>query len=409
MHVNLDIAITHVVTRKRQSGVAILGVAIGIAVFLFMNSLSSGFTRYSRSEIFKQNAHIRIFREASISEPLLDTSSAGSSVIIVNPRITEEGTSLLDPDRLRYEVGRHNKVTYAIKEVGVDVFYVRGKTEIPGLSTGVQIMAYDSMFNLKKYMVAGELSSLDKQLDGIIIGSGIARKLNLQLDGSILVRSSRGVGKYMRVTGIFTTGSKASDDAKSYINIRAAQQLLKEGPSFIKSILVMTPDPDKTEDVVKHISELTSFKVQDWKTANADFLAGDKTRGTLMTSISVSILVVAAFGIFNILSSTITQKINDIAILKAVGFSGKDVVIIFVTEAMIMGVVGTMLGLALGAILIKIISGVYMGGPVGYFPITFELNLFLISMLLGWIITFFAGFFPALRAAHIDPVEIFRR
>jgi lipoprotein-releasing system permease protein len=74
-----------------------------------------------------------------------------------------------------------------------------------------------------------------------------------------------------------------------------------------------------------------------------------------------------------------------------------------------MGVVGTLLGLGLGAMLIKVISGVYMGGPVGYFPITFELHLFLISLLLGWIITFFAGFFPALRAAHIDPVEIFRR
>jgi lipoprotein-releasing system permease protein len=149
--------------------------------------------------------------------------------------------------------------------------------------------------------------------------------------------------------------------------------------------------------------------VEDWKTTNADVVSGDKTRAAMMGAISFSILIVAAFGIYNILSATIAQKINDIAILKAIGFSGKDVVKIFVMEALIMGLIGIIMGLFVGSGLIAVMSRVYMGGPVGYFPIHFEARLFRSSFLLGLVITLCAGYFPARNAARVDPVEIFRK
>jgi lipoprotein-releasing system permease protein len=129
----------------------------------------------------------------------------------------------------------------------------------------------------------------------------------------------------------------------------------------------------------------------------------------MMGSISYAILIVAAFGIYNILSSTISQKINDIAILKATGFTSGDVVKIFVSEALIMGLIGTIMGLCFGATLILIMSKVYMGGPVGYFPIYIEARLFTQSFILGLLLTLFAGYFPAKKAANVDPVDIFRK
>jgi lipoprotein-releasing system permease protein len=129
----------------------------------------------------------------------------------------------------------------------------------------------------------------------------------------------------------------------------------------------------------------------------------------MMDSISMAILVLAGFIIYNILSSTISQKINDIAILKATGFSSKDVIKIFVTEALIMGIIGTVSGLLIGSVLIALLANVYMGGPVGYFPIHFELKLYLQSFFLGLLITLLSGYFPAKSAANIDPVRIFRK
>jgi lipoprotein-releasing system permease protein len=268
---------------------------------------------------------------------------------------------------------------------------------------------YAHMFNTNKYMVAGKTEALQGNLNGIIIGSGISEKLNLGLNDNITVTSSFGVVKVMKIVGIFTTGSSMNDNAKCYVNIRTAQQFIKEGPAFVSTLYINTLDAENPEPFVRKLQQLTSYTVEDWKTSNADVLAGNKTREAMMGAISMAILIVAGFGIYNILSSTIMQKINDIAILKATGFKGSDVVKIFVLEAVAMGAIGTIMGLLLGSVLIAIMSKVYMGGPVGYFPIGFELPLFIKSFILGMVITICAGYFPARKAAKVDPVNIFRK
>jgi lipoprotein-releasing system permease protein len=407
--VNTEIAFTHIFTRKRQTLVAALGVMLGVGVFLFMNSLSSGFSGFSRDEIFKNSAHIKIYKDDELSQPLFQPQEKNSSVIIVNPQITTLSKKIINPESLLSLIKTQPYVTTAIAQVSFDAFYNRGKAQVRGNGNGVNILEYDAMFSTGKYMVGGSLTALQGNLNGIIIGSGIAEKLNLGIGDNITVTSSYNVVKVMKIAGIFTSGSSLTDNAKSYVNISTAQQFIKEGPSYVSNIFVNIPNADKSETYAKQLQQLTTYKVEDWKTTNADVLAGDKTRSTLMGAISFSILIVAAFGIYNILSSTIAQKINDIAILKATGFSGKDVIKIFLLEAIIMGLLGTIMGLAIGSVLIGIMSKIYMGGPVGYFPIKFETDLYMRSFILGLFITFCAGYFPAQKAAKVDPVEIFRK
>ena len=405
--VNYDIAITHVVTRKKQTLVAALGVTIGVAIYLFMNSLSSGFSSYSRNNIFQTNAHIKIYKNDEISSPL--TQHKNSVSVILNPQITTLSKTLINPNTLLDKIKKEPYITNAIAQVDFSAFYNRGNTQIKGSGSGVNMLQYAAMFNTPKYMVAGSVQDLQGNLNGIIIGKGISEKLNLGLGDNITVSSSYNVTKVLRIVGIFNMGNSISDDSKCYVNISTAQQFLKQGNSYVTTIYANTPDPDDTQPYVKKLQNITNYTVEDWKTTNADVISGDNTRKTMMNAISFSILVVAAFGIYNILSATISQKINDIAILKATGFKSKDVIRIFVAEALIMGLIGTTVGLCIGAILIKIMSGVYIGGPVGYFPIHFEAPIFVRSFVLGLIITLCAGYFPAKKAASVDPVEIFRR
>lgn len=408
-NVNIDIATTHIVTRKKQTLVAALGVTIGVAIYLFMNSLSSGFTGFSRDEIFKNSAHIKIYSDDEISSPIDAADSSNAVTVIVNPQITTLSKKIINPEALLVLVKSQPYVTHAMAQVSFDAFYNRGKAQVKGSGNGVNMTEYDAMFNIGKYMVAGHINALQGNLNGIIVGSGIAEKLSLGLNENITVSSSFGVTKTMKIVGIFKTGSSLNDNSKSYVNVSAAQQFLKEGPSYVSTVFLNTPDADNSENYAAQLQQLTSYKVEDWKTTNADVLAGDKTRGAMMTAISFSILLVASFGIYNILSATISQKINDIAILKATGFSGRDVIRIFIYEALMMGFIGTIAGLCFGAVLIGIMSKVYMGGPVGYFPIHFEPELFSASFLLGMFITLCAGYFPAKKAANVDPVEIFRK
>jgi lipoprotein-releasing system permease protein len=404
-NINLDIALTHIITRKKQTLIAALGVTIGVGVYLFMNSLSSGFTDFSRKEIFKNSAHIKIYKDDEISKPI----TRDENTIIINPQITTLSKKIVNPSALLRLVKKQPYTINALSQVNFDAFYNRGSVQIKGSGVGVNMTDHDKMFHLGQYIVAGSINGLQGNLNGIIIGSGISEKLNLGLNDKITVSSSYGVSKTMQIVGIFKSGNNLSDKQKSYVNVATAQQFLKEDAAFVSSIFLNIADPDKTENIVKKLQELTSYKIEDWKTTNADILSGDKVRGTMMGAISLAILIVAAFGIYNILSATITQKINDIAILKATGFSGRDVIKIFVSEALIMGFIGTVLGLLVGGVLIGIMSNIYVGGPVGYFPITFEPKLFARSFLLGLVITLCAGFFPAKKAANVDPIEIFRK
>lgn len=406
--VNLDIATTHIIKGFRQTMVAALGVSLGVAIYLFMNSLSSGFTSFSRDNIFQSSAHLKIYRDDVISQPLAVATSDKVNAI-VNPQITTLSKTLINPDALLEDVKNEPYITNAIAQIDYTVFYNRGKTQVKGTGIGVDMDAYNKMFNTEEYMVAGSIQALYSELNGVIIGSGVAKKLSLNLGDNVSMSSAYGVNKILRVVGIVEFGNKKIDETRSYVNISTAQQFLKEGPSYVNTIYANTTDAENTALFAGLLSQVTDYAVEDWKTTNEDVVSQDNTRDTMMNAISTSILVLAGFIIFNILSSTISQKIDDIAILKATGFSSKDVIIIFIVEALIMGVIGTLVGLGLGSILIFGLSKVYMGGPVGYFPISFELPLYIQSFILGIIMTFFAGYFPSRKASHVDPVDIFRK
>ncbi len=406
--VNLDIATTHILKGLQQTLVASLGVALGVAIYLFMNSLDSGFSSFSRDNIFKSSAHLKIYRDDVLSKSLLP-DDAQTIHAIVNPKVTTISKNLINPKLLLEQVKEEPYITQAIAQIDYSLFYNRGKTQVKGTGIGVNMLEYNAMFNTQKYMVAGEVGDLQATANGVIIGKGVAEKLSLKLGDNVSISSSYGVTKVLRIVGIFEFGNRQIDDARSYVNIATAQQFLQEGPSYVNTIYANTLDPDQTEQYVAQLRTLTDYTVEDWKTTNVDVLSQDNTRATMMNSISLSILALAGFIIFNILSSTISQKMNDIAILKATGFGSRDVIAIFIVEALIMGVIGTLIGLAFGSVLIFILSKVYMGGPVGYFPITYVGSIYLQSFFLGILMTFLAGYLPSRTASRVDPVDIFRK
>ena len=409
LNVNYQIALTHILTRKKQTLVAAMGVTIGIALYIFSNSLVAGFSRFSRAEMFKTIPHLRVYKDDKVSQPLIAEQDSTKMVVITNPQITNSTKNIVNPGNIIEKLKEQPFVVNVTPQVNVDLFYNIGKSQLKGLASGINVEEADAMFNIQATMLAGNLQELNTDLNGIIIGKGIAEKMNVGLDDNISVTSSWGVVKVLNIIGIFGTDNKAIDQSKSYINIKTAQQLLKEGPTYITDIYASVANTDSSIVYAQQLQSLTEYKVEDWQTANADQLAQDNVLGAMTPMIAISIMMVAAFGIYNILNMTITQKMNDIAILKANGFKGKDIVQIFVSEAFFMGIIGTFLGLCLGALLIGIVSQIYIGPPIGYFPIYFDPKVFVTGAIFGMVVSLGAGYFPAKKAAKVDPVEIFRK
>lgn len=405
--INRKIATTYFISGRKMTTVAIVGVLLGISIFIFMNSLSAGFDRQSSESFFKTTAHIRIYKDDVLSAPLQQKNE--NSVLIVNPKVVPTKNTIDNPEEVLALVKQHSDVIVAFPQVNTPVFYNNGESQIAGTTIGFPPIEGNQLYKIENFMVQGAIQNLEMNRNGIIIGSGIADRMNLNTGDNLSITSSKGVNLNLTVVGIFQTNNSREDKTKSYVNLALAQQLLREGNTYITDINVNVTDPDKAPAIAEELSTITGYMAEDWKAANASYMAASKMRKIVITFISFTLLIVSCFGIYNILNMTVSQKINDIAILKAIGFNGKDVIRIFVFQALTIGMIGVILGVGFAMILVNILSHVYIGGDIGNFPIGFEPLVFLKGILIGFFITFLAGYVPARKAAKVDPVSIFRK
>ncbi len=407
MNINRNIAWTYFIASKKMTMVAILGVVIGVSIFMFMNSMAAGFDRTSGESFFKTTPHIRVYKDDKISQPLKEESN--SKTLIVNPKVVPSINTIDNPMDWVKLIRKQKEVTVVFPQVSCPVFYNNGKSQITGTTIGFDPVEADKMFRISTFTVQGSIADLSTHQDGIIIGSGIAEKMNLLTGDKINMTSSKGINLTLTVVGIFKTNNSKEDKTKSYVNLATGQQFLKENNAYVTDINVNIDNPDRAPQVAKELTNLTGYKAEDWIAANETYMAASRIRKIVIMFISFTLLIVSSFGIYNILNMTVSQKINDIAILKAMGFNGGDVIRIFVYQALTIGALGVILGVLLALILVQALQHVYIGGDIGYFPIRFEAWVFVRGIFIGLFITFLAGYVPAKKAAKVDPVSIFRK
>lgn len=407
MNINTDIAKTYIFADKRQTAVAGLGVLLGMAIYIFMNCLMIALDRSTTSVIFKNNAHIRVYKEDKISKELVGEKD--TKYLIINPKVVPQSNTIINPNLVIETILKNKNVTVVTPQVNSAVFYNNGKSQISGMSVGVKPAEANAMYSINSSIVSGDFEDLKTNPNGIVIGVGISSKMNLSVGNNLNLTSAKGVNRTFKVVGIFRSNVQALDNTKSYINLSSAQQLQKEGALYITDINVNITDPDAAQEIGAQITQVTGYKAESWQEANNSIVTGTRMRNIVASLVSSLVLLVAGFGIYNILNMTVSQKINDIAILKAMGFRGKDVVRIFVTQALVVGILGVIGGVLLAVILILVLQNIYVGGDIGYFPIKYDTMQFVQGIIFGLIITFFAGYLPARKAAKVDPVEIFRK
>jgi lipoprotein-releasing system permease protein len=407
MNINLDIAKTYIFSNKKLTAVAAMGVVLGMSIYIFMNCMMVGFDKSSSASMFKSIPHIRVYNDDVISAPLIKDS--GKQFVIINPKVVPRTNTIKNPKLVAATILKQNNISIVTPQVNASVFYNNGKSQIAGIANGVLPDEANQMYNIKSFMADGDFDLLKTNINGIVIGSGIATKMNATIGDNLNLTSSKGINKTFKVVGISKTNNSKVDNISSYINLAVAQQLLKESASYVTDMNVNVTDPEDAEKIAKQLSTLTGYKAEGWKQANESLMAAFKMRKIVITFVSFTILIVAGFGIYNILNMTVSQKINDIAILKAMGFKGKDVIKIFVTQAISIGILGVIGGVIMATGLITILKNIYIGGDIGYFPIDYEPTKYLLGIVIGMVITFFAGYMPAKKASKVDPVSIFRK
>lgn len=292
------------------------------------------------------------------------------------------------------------------------IFYNLGAVRINGIINGIQPEQEKRLFVFQDYVTVGHASDLDRVSGGIILGKDIADKMTAAIGDVIYVTTTTSATIPLKVVGYFQSGLREIDQVNSYVSISTAQKLLGKPSSYITDIQIKLRDINDAPVLAGQFSRRFGVDAIDIQTENSQYETGSSIRSLISYSVGITLLVVAGFGIYNILNMMIYEKMDSIAILKATGFSGMDVKLIFTGIAAGIGIFGGVFGLLLGfgaSMVIDQIPFETSSLPtVHTYPVSYDPVFYLIGLIFSLATTFLAGYFPSRKASRIDPVIIIR-
>ncbi len=413
LKISFQIARTHLMTKKRQTVIAMLGVTFGIAMFILMISVIKGVNQFLEDSALDATPHIRIYKEITSNHPSLIEDENPEALTIIHHQLPKnELSNIKNGLQIAANIEKESGVLGVSPQISSQVFFNKGPVPFPGQIAGVEIQKENKLYNIKKRIKSGSMEALLSNPNGILMGKILARNLNVNVGDKITITTPTGNLKLVKVVGIFGFGIQTVDGVRCYANMSMAQEILQKDKSYVTDIHIKMKDSQGALKYAKVLKQQYGYKTQDWAEANSAFLAGDKIRNGMVVIVSITLLVVAGFGIYNIMNMNVINKMKDIAILKATGFGGKDIVSIFLIQSVIIGVLGAFLGILIGYCLSYGVSVMPFDAgdflDIKTFPVLFEWKFYFAGMLFGIITTLLAGYFPAKKAAKIDPVAILR-
>lgn len=411
----LNIAKTHLVTKLKSTVTASLGVTFGIGAYITLVSFMTGVNTMLDDLVLNQTPHIHLYNEIEPSEnqPIVlypEFKDGLNQIHSVRPKLSQKKIHNALPI-LNY-LKEDDNVRGATPQVKAQIFYLSGSIDLGGNLTGIDVMEEVRLSNFHDYITEGTPEALKNNTNGILLGAGIAKKMSLSIGDRVQISTVKGTLFPLKIVGIYQSGIAEVDNIQSFTNINTVQKILGEAENYITDVNVKLYDIADAPNMANRLGKQFNVKAMDIKEANAQFETGTQIRNLITYSVSVTLLIVAGFGIYNILNMLIYEKMKDIAILKATGFSGTDVQLIFMSQAIIIGTVGGGAGLLIGFGFSQLIDNLPWETEalptITTYPINHDPMFYVIGISFALISTFIAGYLPSNKAKKVDPVEIIR-
>ncbi len=410
-----SIAKTHLVTKLKSTITASLGVTFGIGAYITLVSFMTGLNKMLDDLVLNQTPHIHLYNEIKPSEiqPVSrfeEFENALNVVHSIKPKQSQEKIHNALP--MIHYLNADKRVRGASPQLRAQIFYLSGSIELGGSLNGVDIMEEARLYNMRDYIVEGSAEALRNTDNGILLGAGLAEKMSLGTGDRVQISTVEGTVTPLKIVGIYQSGIAEIDNIRSFANLKTVQRIQGEAENYITDINVKLFNIEEAVPMAAQLEKQFAVEATDIREANAQFETGSSIRNIITYAVSITLLIVAGFGIYNILTMLIYEKMNDIAILKATGFSGKDVQYIFMSQALIIGFAGGMLGLFIGFVLSRLIDRIPFETDalptITTFPVNYNIGYYFIGIVFAFISTFIAGYLPAKKAKNIDPVRIIR-
>lgn len=408
---NLKISRAHLTSRVKQTMVAILSVTFGISMYIFMNGFMTGVNDTQTKLAFSTLAHIHVYNDLPEDNTnLLQKKYGGDKLVnLRNAKVIRYTEGIKNSAKITDAIKDHPAITGITPQVNVNVFFRNGATKLNGVLSGIDVKQENNLFGTETYITQGNWSSMEDRGDGVVLGVGLAEKLSLTLDDNVTVITADGISRNFKVIGIIKTTISGVDNAKGYVRISSARQLISKNQDYVTDIQININNFNEATKVANQLAPKVGFKVETWNESNGQLEAGNDLRNIIAVAVSLTILLVAGFGIFNIMNMTVNEKIKEIAILKAMGFDGTDIIQIFLVQSIIIGVIGGIVGIIFGYLVSVLVSFIpFRVATLDTLPMVYDPQDYILAFFFGLITTFVAGYLPAKKASQVDPVEIIR-
>jgi lipoprotein-releasing system permease protein len=410
-----EIAWALLLARSKQTLVAAIGVTFSVAFFISLLGFMEGLNSLLDGLVLNRTPHVRLYndiRPSKIQAIDLHKDYTESHNFVHSIKPANARKEIYNVEAIINSLKADPRVLGVAPKVTAQAFYNLGAIELNGIINGVDVDEEARLFNFQEYVFEGNHLELENTPNSIILGMGVAEKMLAKKGDIIQVTTINGEQFSLKVIGFFQSGIAEFDKVQSYVSLATCQKLLGKQSNYISDIQIKLKDMNEAPALAKEYAQLFNIDAEDIQTANAQFETGSSARTIISFAVGIVLLIVAGFGIYNILNMMIYEKMDTIAILKATGFSGADVKKIFISISLSIGIGGALAGALLGLFFCFLIDNIPFSSPaiptLKTYPVDYGIQYYAIAVLFAVATTYFAGWFPARKASSVDPVEIIR-
>lgn len=382
----LFIAIRHLTSRRRQTIFSVLAVGLAVLLLMWSQAVMVGFTEemYSKT-VDRMMPHVTV-------EP-----QEGDDYIHLYRKLIE------DINEIDGVIGISPVLT------GPATFEYKGKNKNVVMQ-GIRVEAHDSVMYINDDIIEGSFRDLEVSPNTVVVGDALAEKLDVEIGDTIDASFPEANPANLKVVGIYDSGTPM-DETLAITSLSTAQDFL-DVSNVVTTILVRVDDRERAQAISNRIDTI-GYPASGWKETNPEIIQTLKMEG-ISNAITLSLIVIiASFGIVSTLFMVVMEKTKEIGMLMAMGVSRRSILIIFVMESGILGLLGALMGVILGATL-----AIYMGSydygfevmpGISSIPFVVRIQDAAIIVLFTFLLNLIAGIYPASRASKLKPVEAIGR
>lgn len=398
MWIDWTIAIKFLREGRSQSTLILVGIAVGVAVIVFLTALITGLQDNIIERTLGTQAHIKV-QPTEEHNHILPPEN-GTVQLLLETKRAQRLRSINNWQQVRDALDTLPRVTAVSPSISGPAFARRGQALQSVALVGIDPPRYLRIIPVQNDIIAGvfRIGAGDA-----VIGKQLAHELGMTVGDKLRLDGGQGRESVVNVAGIFELGVRDLDSRFVYLDMKQAQTLL-DLPGGATLIDLTVDNIFDAQTIATRIARLTGLKVESWMETNAQLMNALRSQSLSTRMISAFVALSVALGIASVLSVSVVQRTREIGILRAMGARQQQVLRVFLIQGAVLGLAGSVLGGLAGY---GLVSAFNTFGPKLFF-IPVDPTLFVGAMALATLTGTLSAAVPARRAAALDPVEAIR-